>query len=481
MDVQAWFELGNQWFLAGRRADALACYQQAVALRPSHAEAWYNLGVVLSIENRVDEALRAYDAAIAQRPGYVDALNNAGILHHAKGNWSDAALYYETAMRAAPASWDPIYNYGQLLQAQDRWDDALHAYNRVVQIQPRHADAWNNRGNVLLELGHPAAAQQSFERALECLPRHTEARWNLGVVQLLQGNFHDGWPNYEARLDQPEAVRRSFPSPRWRGEDLAGKTILLHAEQGLGDTIQFARFAPQLAQRGGNVILECQPPLHDLLSCLAGVTVCVPEAAPRRDLDFHLELMSAPSILRLQPPQFSPAPGYLRAAPERLDYWRHRLEPAGPDLRVGIAWSGNPRNRRDRIRSLPSPLLEPLTSLAGTAWYSLQRPTSDDPPRVQTWGPEPPDFSSTAALMLHLDLVIAVDTAALHLAGALGRPVWGLLPYVPDFRWLLDGDTSPWYPTLRLFRQPRLRDWESVIADVRAALTDLIHARRRAK
>ena len=463
---QSWTNRGNLWHQAGDQIQAATCYQQAVELDPTAAQAWFNLGVVRTLTGELDLALAAYQQAIATRPRFARAYNNAGILLQTRGDARGAGSCYRHAAQADPHYADPHYNSGLLAFAAANFTAAERAYKRALHIEPSHAEARNNLGNTLLELGRAREARRCFETVIAASPQHPEARWNLGFTQLLLGDYAAGWPNYEFRLTQAERERQ-FRASRWQGQLLEGHPLLLWNEQGLGDAIQLARFIPAVQARGAEVHLETAPPLERLFASLACQLI-----APSSQLKtaWQLPLLSLPTLFETRLDTIPPAP-YLTATASHRSKFRALLAETLPpgNLRVGLAWSGNPNHQRDRQRSLPPRLIPSLTgALPGVSFVSVQR--GAPPPGVVTFDDYIADFADTAGLMANLDLIVSVDTAAAHLAGALGVPVWLLLSFAPDFRWLLDREDSPWYPSMRLFRQRRLGDWSHLLANVHAEL-----------
>ncbi len=451
----------------GLTEEAVAGYRSLVASAPEFAEGWFNLGVAQAMRQQAGEALMSYRRAIALEPNYAEAHNNVGILYQMTGHWAEAEQAYREALRARPGYVQPAYNLGLLAQAVDRLEEAAEAYREALRLEPSHAEAWNNLGNVLLASCDPRGALDCYEQALALTPGQNEARWNRAVAQLTLGDFAQGWPGYELRFTQPDCERRLSTAPPWRGEPLEGKRLLLWAEQGFGDSIQMIRFAREVERLGAEVLLECQAPLLPLLASAPGVSaVHLRGESPRAD--FETALMSLPGLLGAGFERPIPAPlPYVDPGQERRQRWRERLS-AYASPRIGLVWQGNPRHRNDRNRSLPAQEAVSLVT-EGAHWFSLQ-PDAAPMAGVMPLGEHLTNFAETAAAMESLDLIISVDTAAAHLAGALGRPVWLLLPHAPDWRWLLDRDDSPWYPTMRLFRQPSRGNWAAVTASVREAL-----------
>jgi len=441
--------LGNALLGAGRHSEAVARYRKALALEPRNAIAHRNLGSALNALNRPAEAEACYRKSVAVQPSYAEA----------------------------------HYGLGVTLMELDRNEEAIPCLERALALRPNFADAHNNLGGALRCLNRYREALASVEKALTLEPDHADAHWNRSVVRLALGDYRGGWEDYEWRR---RAALRSKPSefaqPLWLGQSaLSGKTILLHAEQGLGDTLQFVRYAPLVAQLGARVMLQVQAPLKRLLAGMEGVSAVysIGEALP--GFDGQCPMMSLPHALGTELADIPAATPYLRADPAGAGRWRARLTKGAPN--VGLVWAGAARehdvraNRVDRRRSLSLAQLEPLSG-AGVRLVSLQKgPPGKEarppPPGMEVLDPtsELDDFADTAALVEALDLVISVDTSVAHLAGALGKPVWILSRFDGCWRWLLDRDDSPWYPTARLFRQRAPGDWDTVIARVAQALS----------
>jgi Tfp pilus assembly protein PilF len=465
-----------------RRAEALAHYERALMIDPAHVDALYNRGHALQQDGRLEDALACYDKVLAAQPHHVRALNNRGVALHRLGRAAEALASLERALSFAPDFVEALANRGDQLQDLDRDAEALASLDRALAVDPRHIGALNNRGSALVRLGRPADALRDFEAALAVDPQFAEARLNCAIAQLMLGQFRAGWENYEwrSRTRRLAALDRPFAVPRWTGaEPLAGRTILLHAEQGLGDTIQFARYAPLVARRGARIVLEVQAPLRALMAGLDGVDTIRVRGEPLPTFDLHCPLLSLPFAFGTDLATVPAQVPYLQAPPERIAQWRERLASL-PRPRVGLAWSGSAAHRDDRNRSIALARLAPLLTVPGVSFVSLQTDTRPadraalaQVPRLSPFADGFRDFADTAAVIAQLDLVISVDTAAAHLAGALGRPAWILLPFYPDFRWLLGRQDSPWYPTARLWRQPQFGDWDSVIDRLCAALVRL--------
>jgi tetratricopeptide (TPR) repeat protein len=455
----------------GRHEAALADYERVVGERPDHAEAHGNRGVVLTELKRLDEAVASYDRAIAARPEYADAWSNRGNALKALRRYEEALASYDRALVLRPDYAEAWSNRGVVLQVLRRFEEALASYDRAQALSPGSPAALNNRANTLTELRRFAEAREHYDRALALAPDYAEAGLNRAFLLLVIGEFNEGWTAYEWRRRTPTWTPRIFAEPEWTGENLSGKTLLLYAEQGFGDTIQFVRYARLVAARGARVVVEVQPALEALLAASDCAETVVAAGATLPPFDLHCPLLSLPRRFATTASTIPADIPYIRPPPARVEAWKTRLPRDG--LRVGLAWSGHPSNAKDYDRSIPFAQLAPLLALDGVRFVSLQKDVraSDAAAFAACEGVIDPraelnDFSDTAAVIANLDLVIAVDTAVAHLAGAMGKPAWILLPYVPDFRWLIDRADSPWYPSARLWRKSARSDWGEVLAAV---------------
>jgi tetratricopeptide (TPR) repeat protein len=458
-----------------RPEEALASFERALAIKPDYVEAINNRGLALLDLHRPEEALASFERALAIRPDYVRALNNRGNTLQDLHRSAEALASYDKALAIAPAYAEALYNRGIVLRDLHRLIEALASFGKALSINPDHVDALNNRGVVLRALNRPVQALASYDRALSIAPDYVEAHSNRSSLRLLLGDFDRGWEEFEWRWRTQDFApwRRDFAQPLWLGgEPLEGRTILLHAEQGLGDAIQFARYAPLVAARGAKVVLEVPPPLTALFSRIAGAALVVGRGETLPEFDCHCPLLSLPLAFKTRLQTIPATIAYLSAPEHRLIEWQRRLPETGM-RRIGIAWAGNPNFKGDQTRSIGLARLSPLLSHPGIEFVGLQRDLRDGDreilgrnPGVKHVGDAIEDFADTASIMSSVDLVISSDTSVAHLAGALGKPVWILLQYAADWRWLLDRSDSPWYPTARLFRQPAIDDWESVIRQV---------------
>jgi tetratricopeptide (TPR) repeat protein len=477
---QAHYNLGNSLRMLGRNEEAVKSYDRALVLRPDYTEALYNRGNTLRELKRFDEAMASYDRSLSVRPDFAEALYNRGNTLRELKRFDEALASYDRALSVQPDYFDALCNRGNALRELKRFDEELASYDRALSIRPDDAGALNNRGNALSALGRHIEALATISRAIAVNPASTDAQLNDALLKLRLGDFSRGWEKYEWRWkrDDGSMKPRNFGQPLWLGQEpVVGKTILLHAEQGLGDTIQFARYAPMLAKRDARVILEVQPPLKSLFSQIGSGIQIISNGEIIPSFDLHCPLMSLPLAFRTELGTIPADAPYLAVLSDRIEQWNDRL-PSRNGLRVGIVWSGNASHVNDHNRSISLPRLAPIIDLPYIQFISLQKEMREadarilaQKPHIIGLGSHFGDFTDTAATITQVDLVISVDTSVAHLAGALGKPVWILLPFCPDWRWLLDREDSPWYPSARLFRQPHIDDWDSVIEQVRRELS----------
>lgn len=512
-DANLHFSLGAAAAGMGKTAEARASYQEALRKQPNFPEAHLNLGNLFFDEKIFTAAASAYARAIALRPGYMKAHCNLGNALCSMGRYTRAIGCYERALEidaealaaqhnlgnallherdyvraeecfravleAEPERPELYNSLGNALRQQHRDLEAEACYGKAVSLKPDFAAAHINLANTLLQLGRMEEIKQHYQRGLELEPASPGGQYNYALLLLREGNYPEGWLRHEWRWDFHELHqrRRNFPQPQWRGSDLNGATILLHAEQGLGDTLQLVRYVPLVAARGGRVILEVQPRLQRLLANVEGVECIIARGDALPEFAYHCPLMSLPLAFRTTVETIPSAVPYVHADPGLIaDAWQRYPRQDGRP-RVGLAWAGNPKYKGDQQRSMTLEQLAPLAEIENAVFYSLQfgagaeqiAATSDRLPVVDT-ASQHADFAETAAVAATLDLVISVDTSIAHLAGAMGLPVWVMLAHLADWRWMEQRSDNPWYPTTRLFRQPSPGDWTSVVANLRDAL-----------
>jgi tetratricopeptide (TPR) repeat protein len=467
-----------------RYPDALASYERALALQPNLAAAHNNRGLALQSLRRYAEAAASYQRALELEPQLAEAHNNLGTVLYQLGQPAEALESCARALRLQPDLRGVHSNLGSALRDLERPDEALVHHDLALLQEPLQADHHCLRGNALLDLQRIPEAIASYERAIELDPRHAQAHFNKGLCLLLSGKLSAGLPLYEWRTAVKASAAPAVPGPVWLGgEELSGKTLFVHADHGLGDTLHFCRYVPLAAARGARVIFAVQPQLRELLSSLDPAIGIVARHEPPERFDFHCALSSLPLAFRTTLADVPARIPYLFADPPRVARWRQRLGDAG--YKVGIVWQGS-RNRIDIGRSLPLEIFAPLAAIPGVRLISLQKGAGREQLReakrltVEDLGEEfdagPQAFLDSAAVLSSLDLLISCDTALVHLSGALGRPTWIALKHVPEWRWLLDRTDSPWYPSVRLFRQSRRGDWTSVFAQIHAELSRRVGA-----
>ncbi|MDP9174919.1 MAG: tetratricopeptide repeat protein [Planctomycetota bacterium] len=498
--------LGNALLKMGRTDDAIAAYGAAISQQPNYHEAYTNLGVAYQNKNMWAEAQAALNKALKLNPRDAEALNNLGnVLKHAKkldaavemlrrsiainpsqaevhrnlGNalldqckYDEAIACYRKAIELRPQSAGAYQSLGNAFYHKGSLDEAIMTFNRAIGLRPDYYEAHNNLGNAYYFKGNPRAAEESCRRSLALRPDFAPAHWNLGLALLLQGMLVEGWKEYNWRwkVEELDAPKRNYPMPVWDGSDLGGRRILLHAEQGFGDVIQFIRYVPMVAARGGRVIVGCQKELVALFKEQFPVERWVIDKEILPAFSVHCALMDLPMVLGTTLETIPTGVPYVQPDAAQAQRWRERLK-AMPGCKVGLAWAGRAAHANDRNRSIALATLAPLGQVQGIHFVSLQKgepgAQAGSAPlgmEIADWTGELEDFSNTAALIANLDVIVTVDTSIAHLAGAMGKPTWLLLPLVPDWRWMMDRMDSPWYPTMKLFRQKMPQDWSDPIA-----------------
>lgn len=476
-------DFGAALFSSGRAEEACGAFEEAIRLQPDLAHAHRNLGDALVALGFVSEGMASYERALALIPTDAGAWNNLGNAALKIRDFVKAEACYRRATELEPRLLQAQSNLGDALLKLDRPAETIPCAERVIAMDPQFPGGHQNRAIALMRLGDFSAAEAGFRRAIQCDPTHADSHLGLGILCLLHDRYQEGWREYEWRWRSPlhSSRLRGFNAPVWNGGPLPGGTLLLHADQGFGDTLQFLRYLPLVCERARarQVVLECQSALFSFLQEIEspGLSV-VPRGEILPPFDAHVSLLSLPFALQ----QWAPVP-LGRPIPEtdatKRAQWQARLGPR-TGLRVGLAWAGNPEHDDDRRRSIDPRRLAPLFSVEGVQFISLQvDPTESrfgvvSMPQLADFTSEIRDFTDSAALMEELDLIISVDTATIHLAGLLSRPVWVLLPDLPDWRWRLSDEQTPWYPTMRLFRQERAGDWDGVLLSAAAALRALV-------
>jgi tetratricopeptide (TPR) repeat protein len=504
--VDTLYNLGNTYQDLGQPERAAACFERALRVNPEAVELHNNLGTALQDLGRLDEAIDCYRKALALRPDLVESLDNLAGALQAQGNLDAAQACYERALALQPDRVESLIGLGVVLRAQGRLEEAVARCQRALILSPDNPEARNNLGVALVDLGRREEAITHHKKALALQPDRAELHYNLGsalqrqglysealacygralalkpdyaqahlnrsLALLVTGELDDGWHEYEWRFGV-NVYDRKFDRPLWSGEPLAGASVLIHAEQGFGDTLQFVRYIPAVAKHGGRAVLEVPASLVRLARTVAGASEVVAAGDPLPAFDCHCPLLSLPRVFKTNLATIPGAVPYLRVPAEASPGWAERI-PATRSPRVGIVWAGT------TVGAIDPRLLEPLWEVEGVSWFSLQVGersgdiSSLGGVKIADLSPWLTDFAETAAAVCRLDLVISVDTSVAHLAGALARPIWLLLRYPPEWRWLLEREDSPWYPTAQLFRQRKERDWLYVVQEVAAALAQMV-------
>lgn len=455
---------------------AVDCYEKALAINPNYVDAVVNMGNVLEAQGLHEHAIEYLRKGVELQPDLAAARNNLGIALAATGHLEEAISSYNEALALDPESHETLSNLANVLTGTGDSEQAMQKLEEAIALKPDYATAYNSMGNVLKDMGRYGEAIEKFEKSIDIDPEYSEANANLGYMHLLEGRFLEGWERYSWRgkIEGQALAQRAYDQPVWAGGGLAGKHIYVYPEQGLGDIVQFSRYTTLLKEQGAEVTLELPSVLADLLGGLADVDHIHIQDTALPSFDVHVSIMDLPKMFATTLATVPNPIAYLKADDALVNKWSERLD-GYKKFRVGFIWAGNPGHTNDRNRSMSIEQIAPLIEMEGIDAFSLQVGESAElvshcGDRIVDLAPDLISFSETAAVMDNLDLVISVDTSPLHVAGALGRPVWGLLPLVPDWRWLVDRSDSPWYPTLQLFRQDDDKTWEPVISRVKEAL-----------
>jgi tetratricopeptide (TPR) repeat protein len=459
--------LGMALLRKGMAAQAVEALTAAARLQPASAEIQNDLAVALNNNGQWELATQAARQAVVRKPGFVPALNSMGNALRGLRRSDEAIGYFRQAVALQPDHFESNNNLGNALYDRGQFDESIACYRHVLELRPDYAPAHNNLANSFLRKGMFDQAMANCRQALALRPDLAAAHWTLSQLLLLTGDFRQGWSEYDLRWSVKELGQNSpFHDPPWDGRPLDGRRIILHAEQGFGDTIQFFRYVPHILARGAKVVLACQPELLRLLAAQDGIAEALSIEQPLSAFDAHCPLLSLPRIFATDLTNIPASVPYLSVDADLKQHFRAELP--NDKLKIGLTWAGRPTHFNDANRSFDLLILAPLFRISRTWFCSLQkgdaaRQAQSAPPQMELTDLDPrlKDFADTAALIDNLDLVITADTAVAHLAGALGKPTWVLLPFVPDWRWMLNRDDSPWYPTLRLFRQPAPGDWQT--------------------
>jgi len=466
--------VGNALVAIGQTDQAILAYRQGLEIQSDIPDLWGNLGNAFKRKRQMDQAIECYQKVLALSPNSAQALAHMADAMFEKRQYPHAMQCCLQALAADVTCPDAHNVMGNLRMVEGDIDQAIASFQQAMVLRRNDIDSCNNLGSAYYARGDIDKAIECYQSVISQRPDHAMAHWNFGLMLLTRGEYQRAWPEYEWRWQVNEFnLRRNFNQSHWNGQNLDGKRIMLYSEQGLGDVLQFVRYAPLVAARGGKVIVSCQPELHRLLKSMPEISELHDwKQAPMR-FDSHCPLMSLPGVFNSTVADIPSQVPYLHADPELIEHWKSRM-PEGV-RKIGLAWAGRPEHFNDRNRSFPLSTFAPLAGAGGLWFTSLQvgEPGRHERPpglELTDWTDELKDLADTAALIANLDLVITADTAVAHLAGAMGKPVWILLAFMPDWRWMLHRSDSPWYPTARLFRQPTRGDWQSPMAQIVQAL-----------
>ena len=493
-NFECWHILGIFEYQNNNFEEALKIFKKVVSIQPRFAPVHSNMGLVLQELKRYDEAVTSYDKALELDITLFAAHNNRGNVYKDLGEFERALASYQAAIVCVPDYPEGLYNIAEIYKILHQWDNSLSYYNRAIYSRNHYAEALNNRGLILQFLNRVDEAIQSFDKTLEIWPDYAPAHSNKSLALLLLGHYRAGWEEHEWRWRMKEftSVQRNFKQPQWvgqgmqgdSGDSLRGKTIFIHCEQGIGDTLQFCRYLPYVLESGAQVLFEVQGVVHTLMQQIIDPAFLLKQGDPIPDFDFHCPLISLPYALRDRLEQIPVKQGYLKSDSNRREKWQNKL---GVKLkpRIAIVWSGNIHHHNDAFRSLPIQTLLPYLLEIGKNFelVYLQKEYRVGElgllaqiPGFQNWSDSIEDFEDTAAICDLVDLVITVDTSVTHISGALGRATWLMLPFAPDWRWLMDRVDSPWYPSLKLYRQQAISDWNSVLDPIALDLKNSFEA-----
>ncbi|MDX2028188.1 MAG: tetratricopeptide repeat protein [Alphaproteobacteria bacterium] len=474
--------MGNMFYASGKLDDAIIWLERSLQIRPDNAQTHGFLGHAFRAQKKDDQAIAHYRHALRLAPDNVEILTSLGNLLRNTGQSEEACVLYQRLAQLTPNDMNVHLNLGTIFHDRGQLPEATEQYEKVLRLQPDNTDAMINRASLLMELNRPEEARMGYEQSLSVNPQSPEARMGKSLALLMLGEYREGWELYESRFEcNPMCQAMPFKTARWDGSPLAGKRLLIWGEQGLGDVLQFVRYAALCKERGGTVIVMCREPLVRLLKNCPFIDEVVTAATPS-DFDYQIPMMSLPRIFGTTLDTVPQAIPYLYVSEEARAKWAPRFADA-QGFKVGLVWAGNPRKNQidahvtDRQRSLSLALMKPLLDVADCQFYNLQKGEASSEidanglrARLIDYMPEVGDFMDTAVIVENLDLVISVDTSVVHLAGGLGKPVWVLSRYGGCWRWLQNRKKNPWYPTARIFGQPGPGDWESCVREIGYAL-----------
>ena len=475
----------------GKHAEAIDTHQRTIKLRPGDAKLHKALGIALARHEKFDEASASYSEALRLRPDYADAHNDMGILHARQHRYPEAEASYREAIRIRPDYAEAYNNLGNTMRNLGNYGESLACYEQALKLKPSYADAHNNKGITLSEMGRLDEAVESYTRCIKLRPMHIDAHMNRALTWLRKGDYAQGWAAYEWRWRKRAVSGKPLVQPLWNGFPLKGRRILLFTEQGLGDTIQFIRYAPILKAQGATVQLECPEKLLKILERCEGVDQVIQQGKDLPDHDVYAPLMTIPGLVDTALENIPAVVPYVHTDPELVERWGRELGNVR-EFKVGINWQGNAKYGGDRHRSIPLSSFKALSKVPGARLYSLQKhfgaeqlAALGDEFEIVDLGPRLDEqsgpFMDTAAVMKNLDLFVTSDTSVAHLAGALGVPVWMAVSATPGWQWMTGRDDCPWYPTMRFFRQERPLVWDPVFERIAHELAKIVPARCRSR
>ena len=473
VDSSLHYNLAKALQESGADKESLPHHKKAIELNPANLEAWLNYGRSLSRIGLNSDALNVYTKSLQINPNYIEALVNIGATLKDLQRYDEALNYADKTIAINPNFSEAWSNRGIALKELKRYDEALSSYDKAISLKPDYHEAYSNRGVTLNELKRYDEALSSYDKAISLKPDYFDAHWNRSLTQLVTNNFDNGWKNYEYRWKKNKSEsmhHQQFPLLTNLSE-ISGKSVLIWSEQGYGDTIQFSRFIEKLIGLKANVIFEVQEPLKALFENSFVHPKIISQGEPTGDIDFQLPLLSLPLLFAIDISNIPSATSYIQDAKENSVLWRHKLNLTNKKINIGIACSGNEKHLNDKNRSMDLRFFEPIADQANLFLIQKDLKASDQDflykrPDIKFLGDEIKSFNDSASIIQAMDLVITVDTSLAHLSGALGKPTIILLPWNPEWRWLLDRQDSPWYPMVKLFRQPNLGNWEAIIKEV---------------
>jgi tetratricopeptide (TPR) repeat protein/ADP-heptose:LPS heptosyltransferase len=480
MNIEKAIKSAFEYHKSGKLEEAENLCRKILRRQPKNFDILNLFGVIHYQKQEYDSAINYLEKAISINQSNAQVQHNLGLALFNKSQIDEAIPCFKRAVQLDPLFSDAWLNLGNAFFHKGSFDEAIEYYHKALQSNPNHAEASSNLATCLIEKGQYRQSIDYFKKAILSNPNYARAHFNLSCVLLLLGDFHNGWKEYFWRWGLEEFSIPDFKQPLWDGSEFSGKTLFIHTEQGFGDMIQIVRYIPLVASRGGKIIIQCQKALLQLVKNVAGVEQVIGEDEPLPDFDLHFPLLCLPMIFNANLENIPAEVPYIRADALLVKHWKEKMQADTSSVKVGLIWQGNPVHKRDCGRSIAFEKFTSLQRIGNVSFYSLQKGPGSEHAKNPLSGmklidfmDEVHDFSDTAALIDNLDLVISVDTSVAHLAGAMGKPVWTLIQSAPDWRWMLDREDSPWYPTMRLFRQPQAGDWDSVIMMVERELRKL--------